>query len=76
MQKKSTIILFFALQKTAVCQLCKEEDPPDDSECSEIAWIQCDECDLWFHQQCTSSNLGPIHEIDDIFWKCMFCHSL
>ncbi|XP_044176980.1 lysine-specific demethylase 5B-B-like [Acropora millepora] len=60
-------------QSSEVCQIFKSEDPDDDQE--EIVWIQCDTCNLWYHQTCVIESWPPsLCPADDaIFWDCGSC---
>ena len=37
-----------------VCFNCKSKYPPTKKRIKSIDWVQCDECDRWFHEFCVS----------------------
>ena len=51
-----------------VCGICFREN--DNSYCSTVDWIQCSECDMWFHCSCVASDN---ENIDDIY-ICPTCN--
>ena len=60
-----------------VCQLCYEEDPPEDTcydededEDEDIDWAQCDNCKHWFHQFCIGCRVDK-----SMNWICPLCIS-
>ena len=53
--------------------MCKNEDPDNAQE--EILWVQCDTCDMWYHQVCVGEScpLSLCPEDDAISWDCISC---
>ena len=54
------------------CQLCKSAEPPADKigRAKTVAWIQCDQCALWFHNVCAGVRGGKRKKFDcpDCLW--------
>ena len=47
-----------------ICYVCKEEEPPCDSdEENDIDWVKCEQCQRWYHVECTENYGDP----------CVFC---
>ncbi|CAH3043011.1 unnamed protein product, partial [Porites lobata] len=41
-----------------VCQICKSKDPDNAQE--QVLWIQCDTCNMWYHQVCVRASWPPL----------------
>ena len=67
--KESNVICLYT------CSMCFEEDPPEISghgqgnrdTNSEVMWIECPHCSLWFHSLCVSEECSS----DD--FMCFLC---
>ncbi|XP_042355986.1 transcription factor 19-like [Plectropomus leopardus] len=51
------------------CAMCDTFKPPGQGTAI-VQWIQCDNCDRWFHGSCLSMD---IEDAKDKTWKCPLC---
>jgi hypothetical protein len=49
-----------------LCAICEDEDPPGDSDT--INWIQCEQCNEWYHVECEEPEIP-----DDNDYICKQC---
>ena len=52
-----------------VCCMCESMYP--DGECENVEWIECDQCERWYHQVCVG--LCENESLDDVFFVCVKC---
>jgi len=75
-RKESSVVDVAAIRAAMYeCDVCKERGKKDD-ERNGITWYGCDECDLWFHDDCLSvrelvSVVVSLNEGSD--WFCKGC---
>ena len=57
-----------------LCSGCKSTHPPI-KRYNIVEWVQCDNCDSWWHAECACINVEDIIKLDlyDITYTCVLC---
>ncbi|CAL8303347.1 unnamed protein product [Arctogadus glacialis] len=54
------------------CSMCGADKPPGQAP-PITDWIQCDNCDRWFHNLCLNMDQNKLKEVKKRQWLCVLC---
>ncbi|KAL3978816.1 hypothetical protein ACER0C_019878 [Sarotherodon galilaeus] len=54
------------------CAMCATAKPPNPGP-SITDWIQCDNCNCWFHSECLDMTNKQLSSAQKTEWKCVLC---